>query len=315
LKLLLAFMSSLIMSAVCHSQGWQISAGASHLFGSTCYRYDAMTYSPSNPDDIYPIASELEFPLDVWLAGVAVDWRLPGGKWAATAALAMNVSAPVEKMMDDDWQRGRWIQHTESEAELTLLSASLEARRHLLSVGPVPVALAGYLSYQHIAEDMTGYEGWYYNDILQLNFPISGTDPTMNYKVDYLSPQAGLAASVSLPFLLTLNAQSTAGVVFAWDSNDHLLRGKRAEGDATGFGMHSALKVSGSPFHLSVLPVIFGLGGEFRYFYANGTSSQTWYRDEGTSNGVIPAGTTYSGLPHDFRSTQWETAIFLGIQF
>jgi hypothetical protein len=285
-----------------------VSADASHFFGSTSYRFDALTVSPSNPNVIYPIASELKFPLDAWLVGISADWHLPGGKWAAAASVAMNVSDPVEKMTDDDWQRDTWIQHTESDAELTLLAASVEARRHLLAVGVIPVALVGSVSYQHIAEDMTGYKGWYYNEELNRNISISSTASTMNYDVTYLSPRAGLAASFSLPFLLTLHAQSTAGVVFAWDKNDHLLRGKRAEGDATGFGMRSALEISGSPFHTGTIPVTLGLRGDFLYFSADGTSTQTWYRDEGD----ITAGTVIRDIPHKFQSTQYMVGIMMG---
>ena len=35
-----------------------VRADVSHLFGSTSYRFDALTYSPSNPDDVYPIAQK-----------------------------------------------------------------------------------------------------------------------------------------------------------------------------------------------------------------------------------------------------------------
>jgi hypothetical protein len=309
-KIFILSMIMLLISTNSHAQ-YLVSITSSHLFGDTNYRFDALTVNQQAPYDTFPIASKLEFPLNVWLVGASVDWRLPGGKWELAASVAMNLSDPSHKMTDSDWQRGRKIQYTESDADLNMVNAALNGRRRLFIAGQVPIKLIASVHYQHISEDMTGYEGWYYSYTQRQELPISGTDPAMKYKVDYCSPQAGLAADLPLSFGFTLNARSTAGVVFAWDKNDHLLRGKRSEGNATGFGMHSAMEVSGSPFRLGTIPIMLGLRGDFLYFSADGTSTQTWYRDEGD----ITAGTVIRDLPHEFKSTQYMVGIMVGTKW
>jgi hypothetical protein len=294
-----------------------VSTDASHLFGSTSYRYNALAVTPSAPNEPFPIASELEFPLDAWLIGVSASWQPSGtrfDRWNIRASAALNMSDPSQSMTDNDWRRGRKIQYTESDASLKMLLTSAEVGFRLLEGRHANLSLLACTVYQRISQDMSGFEGLYYDELLQSQRPISGTGPVLEYRVSYVSPQAGAAASVALPFRLTGDVQSTAGLVFAWDKTDHLLRGKRAEGDATGFGTCAMLELWRPTFRIGKCVVKTGVSGDLRYFHANGEVTQRWYRDETTPDGTTPAGTTLTGLPHGFKSLQYSVGVHVGIR-
>ncbi len=302
------------MAAAAEAQ-WSVSADASRLFGNTTYRLDALSVSPSNPNDVYPISSELVFPLDVWLAGVTADWQLPSGKWQLGASVATNTNDPTDKMTDSDWERGQFVQYTESDAALKLLRAGVDARRKLSRPGPVSLWLLGRADYEKTTEDITGFNGWYYSEPLQREVPIFGTGPALYYDVRYLSGQAGLGLSGAVPQALDFRVQWTAGVVSAHDRDDHLLRGRISTGDATGFATRASLEASRPIFHAGPVPVTVGLRGDYRYCRADGTTTETWYRTEQTPGGPIPAGTSYTGIPHSFRSSLFALGLRVGVEF
>jgi hypothetical protein len=213
-------------------------------------------------------------------------------------------------MTDEDWIAGRQIGYTESPAQLELLHATAEV---VYALGPgsrMPLSALLRMDYQHIEQHLVGYSGWrrslFSNEVVS----VSGTAPVIDYRVTYLTPQLGARLAVARGAHLRASVQGGAGIAFAWDEDDHLLRSRLSEGSGVGIASHLRLALDVLPGFVPWKWLHGGLGGELRYFRAEGSATQTWYRDA-----ELPAGTVIDDIPYRIESLQYSVTVGAGAAF
>ena len=312
LCLLTVFLPALAQSETQYT----VNGVAARGFGNTTYILDALVAVENSPGEYENIRSELEFPLDVNLVGVTLNLDFQsstGKKWGAEVGLITNVGDPSSPMTDRDWQRipggfDGQISYIESDVDLQLIFLAADGYYQFFRHGRTTVSLLAYFSYQKISQDMTGFEGWRINYATLQQQPMSGSDPTIEYEVTYISPQLGLKAVVGLSRSTAFEFKASGGLVFASDVDDHLLRGKLSEADAVGLGFNSQAKFSLLPGFALWRHLSLDIVGRFSYYTAEGDQTQRWYQDEGS----IAAGTEIKEIPHEFESFQYSIGLQIG---
>jgi len=278
------------------------------LFGSTAYHLKALTEDPASPGTLTEIRSELKFPLDVTLVGLTVGWESSPEspwQWDLEAGISVNMTDPSSRMTDQDWIGATQVGYTESDAELSLMLLTAEVRYRFLERRRVSLSLLACFTHQRISQDIIGFEGWFIHRSTGNRQNVSGTEPAINYEVIYATPQLGARSTIQLGRFTVLTLQSSAGLVFASDTDDHLLRGRFSKANGLGFGLHSIAELSLMPGFALSRGISVNFVGQLWYFRASGDQTQRWYRDEGD----IPAGTIVDNIPHQFRSYQFSISL------
>ncbi|KPL07467.1 hypothetical protein AMJ86_04455, partial [bacterium SM23_57] len=247
---------------------------------------------------------ELVFPLDVPMVGIRMEvgssdgisdgWFIGGGYWR-------NVCKPLHVMTDSDWFDAVHVSYTESDTELDMTKASVDAGFHVMGNDRVSLSLVGHYFYMTASQDVNGFNGWQRIGETSDFALISSTAHAIHYQVTYHSPQLGISSIFAMDDFTRFRLWLSGGMVFASDVDDHILRGKISEGDATGIGLYAKADLNIMPFGSFGRHVSLGVFGEFRYFQADGVQTQRWYRDGGNT----PAGTEVSNIPHEFESYQY----------
>ncbi len=281
------------------------------LFGDTTYEIKALAEIPSDPGKLSEIRSELEFPLATTMVGLTLDWESSAGLWGLQAGAAVNLSDPSDPMIDRDWMGGVPVSYTESDAEMNMVLAHIEARYGILGKPKTKLWLLARFEFQKISQDIIGFAGWQDLDMDGNRVQVSGTELVIDYEITYLTPQLGVGSRFILGKATPLNVNFAAGVLFSSDTDDHLLRGRISEGEATGLSLNTNtdLRVLSTEALGGVL--FLDLMGWLRYYYATGDQTQTWYRDEESN----PAGTVVSGIAYEVDSLQYGFGLRLGLGF
>ncbi len=292
--------------------GVHMGVCVSQWSGSTSYEMSAKAESPTEPGALVDIRSTLEFPLRTTLLGVVADWGPDGtaGRWSLSAGVHKNLEDPSGRMTDEDWVGTTQIAYTESDAELDVLLATADVRYMLPARGRTSTSLLLHLDYQRIAYHVVGYEGWRGSLFSDDQVPVSGTAPVVDYAVTYAGGQLGAGLEYAVGTRSTVGASATVGVVHASDRDDHLLRGRIAEGEGWGVGVNARATLDLLPGSARLDWLSLGLVGEFRYFHAVGSVDQRWYRDED-----LPSGTVIADLPYQMDSLQFQFSAELGVCF
>lgn len=313
-------LTSLLLSAVIGlttpasaGTSFNIGFGLSRSFGDTRYEMNAQAENPADPGTLVDIRSELIFPLDVILLGLELGWTPVGTEgrgWAATVEVGTGVTDPTNPMTDSDWVGSKHLAYTESPAQMDLIQAAATVRYRLGGHGRTDYALLFRFDYQHIKQHLVGYEGWKSSIFSDVIYEISGTAPVIDYQVTYLGPKLGAEAAWDLGTNSRLKLEGTAGVTFASDKDDHLLRGRLSEGDGIGFGGQARLAFDLLPGFVGWRWLTVSLSGDLRFNHAEGEVTQTWYRNED-----LPAGTVIKDIPYEMESLQYEVGLRIGMAF
>jgi len=285
-------------------------------FGTTKYTMDQ--------DDV---GSELEFPLDLTLAGgrFGVSWFKEGHpEWTLSGEAMFGVNDPGGVFTDKDWintpSGARYeISSTESHVVMDMTRLEFEATRLLVRGEKAELALLVGFGYQKISLDAIDLKGsqavvdgdsvyivWFDFDTLALK-----------YEIEYFIPQIGLVPRLRPhpDWLLELKA-AFSPLVRVQDLDTHLLRYFTVEAEGNGIGIRSRLglwyKPTGSP--ASRRPRIFaGLTGDFSYLKADLSAKVVFYEDNPAEG--YNKGDTLEDLPHDIRSAQFAVGVQAGIAF
>jgi len=258
----------------------------SHNFGYTEYIMDISILTDSG---LFELKSELEFPLDVVMAGVTVGlysnaealyaWSIEGGYF-------INLDDPGGVMKDHDWMTLVWGQeaekfsYTESRVEMKSTLVTAEASLRVAHGRSFDLDLWGGFRYQKIEQDVIGYDGWQLDTNL-VRHELSGTEPAIFYRVVYKSPHFGLRSNIRLGRHTSIGAKAAFALVWTSDYDDHLLRFKDAAADITGRGFISGLSLRHRlPYISGRAQPFFELVGGFIYFHASGSQTQYWYGDD-----------------------------------
>ena len=292
---------------------FRLGAALSHSFGDTRYELRAKVEDPGGSGELVDVKSQLEFPLDAVLLGLVAQWTPghgPSRRWTLEARVDFSVTDPSGKMTDEDWIDSKQISYTESTPELDMILVMAELRYHTRQQERIPVDLLFHFDYQKIEQHIVGYEGWRGSIFSDQQFPVSGDAPVLDYTVEYLSPQLGADAALRSSEFSSFSLQATAGVVYASDTDDHLLRGRISEGSGWGFGSNARLEFALEPGFMALRWLSLSVLGELSYFHAEGDTDQRWYRDED-----LPAGTEINDIPYTIESRQARIGIALGASF
>jgi hypothetical protein len=290
-----------------------VSSEMTVLTGSTDYEIDANAFDPDAADSVSRIRSMLEFPLDVTLFGASASLAIGGPEqlWTAEVGFETSVSDPGKLMTDVDWINEFPVSYTESNATVSLVMFSGHIYRRVLTRESTSLDLLAGVSYQKIEQDVVGFDGWQDLDQNGVRSPVRGTDTAIIYEVTYISPELGALAKIDISRSLAANILFTSGMVFASDRDDHPMRGWVSEGDATGVALDSRVDLRFYPPLSQELRLSIGVFGRMRYFYSEGNTTKTWYRDEGS----VSAGTVDADIPYTIKSTQPSFGINVGMTF
>jgi outer membrane protease len=293
----------------------QLVPALSYMTGYTTYRINAQgILSNVNNEKVF-LKSELKFPLHSWLAGGELKYCFPiNGIHSLNLSIGayLDIKNGTGQMVDQDWINDIQVGYSKSkEIQLDVFQVNFASTYDLLKTYYSNIRVITRLNYQKWEQWTFGYQGWlidYESGILR---EINGDDPTIDYQVRYLSTQIGLELRTRIFASSILELDAAGGVVWSEDRDDHLLRGKIAEGSAKGPALSAKLNFSNVLAYMGNHALFIDLFGAINYYYTEGSQNQEWYRDEGS----IPAGYEISGIPLKIESLQYIAGIRLGINF
>jgi hypothetical protein len=292
-------------------QGTSLKISLSRLYGDTHFEMNALTPDPQNPENLVPIRSRLEFPLDTALVGLRLQWQPGGGalrNWSFAVGLQTDIADPWKTMTDSDFFGEKQIYFAESDASLDMILVNSEVRYLLHRRTRATFTGTVCLDYERIKEHLVGYEGWQGSLYSDIRVPISGTEAVADYRITYWSPRLGVAATYRVADHATVGLDASSGPLWTSDLDDHLLRCRITEGRGAGVGLYSQARLELLP---GILPSLAWLSADLtvdvRYFRVDGTSDQKWYDENGNFTGEET-----NHLAHDIESLQ--VAVSLGIR-
>lgn len=235
-------------------EGIDLMVGHGQLFGDTTYQIGGtVTYPDDSPDELHFPISELEFPLDVYMASLKGSIGF-AKRWKVSASAKKNITDDAGKMKDSDWGvpfedppgSGDWWWYgpksldvySESDAELDALILDINLRymffkRFFVGLGYIhqnfdyecslirqwsPSGLSGY--------DYTGTGG------VDLTYEVTYSIPY--FEVVYMGKASdNITVELSLGYSPIVNVE---------DEDQHLLRSKVNKGDCDGTAILCSLE-------------------------------------------------------------------------
>ena len=273
------------------------------------------------------VESELEFPLNTLLFGLEGSYRSSAESERSGFQFdyrwLTSLGGGSGKMKDSDWltddidvflvgspNPGLDI-YSESDADLKAMIIDLRLSygawaTEEWNVGPLVGLLYEKFSYDISNVNQVGFGPY------APGYTESASGLVLTYEVTYTIPFLGIRAALhstsSFDALLDLGYSPWAT---AEDKDDHLLRGKLSEGSTDGSVFIATLtadwEIQGADHIL--------IRGQYLNIDTTGTQTQRWYRDEVTSTGTIPAGTTISGIDNRIDSEQKSLLIAYQVAF
>lgn len=294
-------------------------------FGHTDYEISITEFVPEAGTD-YSLESELEFPLDTFMAGVDVSISgefLANTPWSLNLDLRKNLNDPSNSMDDTDRigipAQNIWvtISSTESEAELSALI--LDVNWTLGFIRHADFTLGGMLGYRYhdFSFEIFGVKGWqldenwarvYFDELQGVN--------VLDYDVTYHMPYIGLAGELNAPPKLALSGRiAYSPETRAEDRDDHILRNKLATSDCDGTSVMASIKGilflsepgQGLLWHVA-------LGGEIVKIDTDGHQDQTWYGDDPISE-EDDTGLRIGGIDDTMTSSFQTVSVSVGCTF
>ena len=315
------FVLSLSQTSLAQSKvKFTVTPQVSQNFGLTEYIMDI--YIPYDKG-IYVLKSQLEFPLDVVMAGAAVGLHSIGEDiyaWSIEGGYFSNIDDPGGVMKDHDWETDtatglvEKFSYTESQTKMKSTLITIEGYLCVLQKGQFGLDIWGGFRYQKIEQDIIGYDGWQI-DTNGVRHTVSGIERGIYYRVMYKSPHLGLRSNVELNPHTGISAKAAFALVWASDFDDHLLRNKTATADITGHGFISGVSLRHQMPRTGVMQPFFELAGEFVYHHASGGQTQRWYGDDPITPDDDETGIVVSRIPHEINSRQVSVGLRVGLGF
>ena len=295
---------------------WQMSGETEYDFNITFPEI-----LPSGDTADYAIRSLLEFPLDVNIVGGSIGIMKSNEEktfWTLELGLYTSLGDPSGLMKDHDWITDPGVfdgkfSYTESDAKMKMVMFDLEGTALIFNFGGASISILGGYRYQKIEQEIIGFSGWYIDSNLTRQLQ-AGTEPAIDYWITYKGPKFGLSFQREFSSKVQLNLKSAFTMVWAEDFDDHLLRGFHTFADGTGTGILTGgnirwdfnNQISGShPF--------VELRASYDYLSVDATQTREQYADGGPNE--FPVGTSFGGLPHDLKSSQFRFGVNLGLIF
>jgi outer membrane protease len=250
-------------AAACAESGAQESdkltfnfgADVGYLSGSTVYRITVPTL-----DGVFE--SELEWPLDSWLAGVSLNLE-KGRLWSLGFSFLTNISEGTGSMEDSDRFEGIEFVYSTSHTAMDSLSAFILDITGSYSFIRTPrwtFGAAGGFLYEYF--DLTASDLVQYSPLGIEGFSAEVEGPVVTYEAVYYVPYLGVSLGNRLTPSLSLAGELMVGYAFAEDEDDHLLRAKLSRGETDGpalllrlrgeYGITSAWSLTASAQYLAL---------------------------------------------------------------
>lgn len=296
------------------------------MFGSTKYHILVNGYIPDRDTGI-TIESELEFPLDVLVAGIntKVDTKL----WQ-NASLSFNlnihksVGNPNNHMTDSDWftfpsPGGDRIKFSYTESRSKLKATILDINQRFEFYISRKFQLAGILGYKYLdfSYEIFGVSGWFLDSIYHHTYydEYAGVN-VLNYNVSYYIPYAGFAAAIGVSPDITLHGEyKLSPYSLSKDFDDHILRNKTGEGNCSGnsfiTNINAVMKI---PYQGSNIAWYAKIKLNFMKVITAGYQTQKWYGDDPTST-EDDTGTVISGINDQIIYNSQKIVFLIGCKF
>lgn len=284
---------------------FSMSIGTEKMSGDTTYQIGFPLTTPSGVtvDGYFPF-SELEWPLDIWLAKLDGSLLIKD-TWRINATLKKNVTDPEENMADSDWLTP-WNPNqldVYSESEISGFDALIfDVDFEWIFVKRDTISF--YAGLGLLYQDFD-YEG----KLLTQYSPsgLSGWDATGNgevgitYDVTYTIPYLKFGTDFqATPHLAFAGSFAFSPIVEAEDTDRHLLRDKISTGDMDG----NAFMVEFSGKYMFTPALFVEAGFQFVKIDVDGTQTQAF------GNGVQIA-----TVAEESESSQASGFLALGFQF
>lgn len=297
------------------------SVSLGRLGGDTLYRIGGDFEVPGQASGTANFTlSELEFPLDVYTASVGLS-AVFSGRLQLRLGLTKNVTSDAGSMQDSDW--GVWYLDygypfspdtldiaSESRTDLDATMFQSDVLFRVLATPAFTLAAGVGYHYQNFQYELSDLDQWYPS-----YYSYTGKDaghnlvygPVGSYDVSFhLLMLEGEAEVRPWPGFSIWCLVGVAPYARAQDEDNHILRAKRSEGDATGTAVLCDL---GIEYRLPA-GLFIGLGYEYLYISTSGTQTQTWYRTTGEAN----AG-DWLTIDQEIESQQYAINLTLGLRF
>ncbi|HOP08299.1 MAG TPA: omptin family outer membrane protease [candidate division Zixibacteria bacterium] len=272
--------------------------------------------------------SKLEFPLDgiYPTLRIGINNRFESeGFYFVEAEASLNVSDPGDAMKDSDWETNPYTHeevlwsYSESDVEHDfIMLQGLIGRKVVKSPKGLIGVVMGF-RYVKIKQDIIGLSLRQWEGSEWVNYASDGK--VGHYEVTYKMPFIGARAIYKPSSMLQAQPQVLVSRLFASDLDDHVLRGKTAEGSPEGIAVIGSLagryefKTRGPS-----TPYI-ELSAELLWLHATGKQVQTWYEDETYydeavgEDVTVEAGTKISNIPHEINNTTYRIGLGIGMNF
>lgn len=226
-------------------------------------------------------ASELEFPLKAYLAGINLGWGFRNDQKQEIARMEIkwltNVTDGKGKMEDSDWisgdhHPGKDI-FSESDVKLRghIFNGSAVYNQWLLkifSIGPMIGFRYQIFDYDVKNTNQIGYGPY------DPSYTISVRGDTLTYKIKYYIPYVGLSSNLAFGNVFKTNASlGYAPWAVVKDKDDHLLRYKLSKADTDG---HAVVGNLNTTLRLSAHLYLSG-GVDYLWIHTTGTQKQSFY--------------------------------------
>jgi hypothetical protein len=236
-------------------------------------------------------ASELEFPLKAYLAGINLGWGFRNDQRQEKVRMELkwltNVSDGKGKMEDSDWidddasflgipgysHPGKDI-FSESDVKLTahIINVIVMYNYWLIknfSIGP----MMGY-RFQFFKYDVSNLNQIGYGAYADAGYSATVSGEVLKYKITYHIPYLGFSSNLLLGKVFKTNLYlGYAPFAFANDRDDHLLRYKVSKADTDGHAFIGSLNTT-----LNLLTHWYLSGGvDYLWIHTTGTQVQSFY--------------------------------------
>jgi hypothetical protein len=282
-------------------------------FGSTLYRLELtfpMTGAgrDSIPENVKGIGqSELEYPLDVFVAGLRYrhEIALTGRSAGLNLGAWINVNQPSAKMRDSDWFGARAsagsatstvlfkFSYTESRAEVNWLGGEAGADFGDFALFGKPVRYGLSVRAERFAYRLFGVEGWQ----RALGEPPVEVDSftdekVLTYGLTRIAPRLFADFRLAEGSAVGWKAVFSGAPAFAFDHDDHILRHKESDTFAFGFEAGASTELS---FRLTAQSR-FTVAADVAYLRTKGKMDQRFYGDDPFTTDKDETGTRISGV-------------------
>jgi len=234
-----------------------LTLGIGKLSGDTTYQIGGIVETPGSPSlELHFPISQLEFPLDVYMASVegSIAFR---EKWKVSVDVEKNITSYAGKMKDSDWgvywlagmpgaEQNTLDIYSESDANLDALIMDINLRYRFYERPNWSFAAGlGYIS-ENFGYEVSNLDQWYPSSEYYFGYELPHTYESgvvITYEARYSIPYIEIATELNIEGKLRIEGSlGYSPIVNVTDEDNHILRDKVGKGDCNGNAVLFSLK-------------------------------------------------------------------------